>query len=148
MNKINLQYNNKTKDFVDVVVKELAKRLSQAEVITDKNKYATDGVVWHLCSAKDNLPDGIVWQFNDLAMRCGVYDNEYFLQVDEGVYNRLEYEKFVQQAESLGLDFGVGKYWLMLQLTFPLEFWSLSKRQNIAAKIRRQQFRFLTVVCL
>lgn len=98
MSKINLQYNNKTKNYVQAVARELARRLPQTEIITDKNKYTVDGVVWHLCSAKDNLPADIVWQFNDLSMRCGVHNKEYFLQVDDGVYNRMEYEKFVQQA--------------------------------------------------
>lgn len=142
--KIELQFDKKTKNFSEIVIKELKLLQPDVEIVT-----AGEGDnVWHLFGEKSKISDDVKLIFDNLGMCCGVKGQDYFLKIDGEVYNRLQYEEFIKLAKRYGIKLGASRYWLLVQLTFPFNFWSLTKQQSIIAKIRRQQYRLLTAICL
>lgn len=83
--------------------------------------------------------------FDELAMQVVKKDGEYHLVVLKSRYDRLEYEKFLQMCKEKGVPVG-SNVWTTMQLTFPMEFWSLTKQNSIMNKIAKQQFLFLATV--
>jgi len=83
--------------------------------------------------------------FADLSMQIVKQHDEYYLVVLKSKYDRLEYEKFLALCKNKGVDVG-SNMWTTMQLTFPMEFWSMTKQQSIMNKIARQQFLFLATL--
>ena len=80
--------------------------------------------------------------FSDLKMQITKEEDTYYLAVLENKYDRVEYEKFLRLAKDRGIELG-SNLWLLMQLTFPMEFWSMTKQQSIQKKIALQQFQVL-----
>jgi len=118
--------NSKTVAFKEVVQKALGDRQGKVYLVVGKE---VEG---------EQL-------FADLSMQIVKQQEEYYLVVLKSQYDRLEYEKFLALCKDKGVNVG-SNMWTTMQLTFPMEFWSLTKQQSILNKIARQQFQFLATV--
>lgn len=118
--------NSKTAVFKDVVGKVLGSGSGRV----------------HLVTANEAEGEKI---FDELAMQVVRKEGEYYLVVLKSRYDRLEYEKFLQMCKEKAVPVG-SSMWTAMQLTFPMEFWSLTKQQSIMNKIAKQQFMFLATV--
>lgn len=147
MKKINLCCDKKNKYFFEIIFQEVKKYYSDDEFIQCE-KIDNDTIILQLLSDKKMIPADVDFLFNNLGMRCGISGKNYYMQIDEKIYNRFEYENFIKLAEENGIKFGIVKYILMFELTFPLSFWSLTKQKKIFQQIFQQQCQVLTAMLL
>lgn len=118
--------NSKTAAFKEVVQKAIGDKVRKV----------------YLLSGKEAEGEQL---FADLSMQIVKQHDEYYLVVLKSQYDRLEYEKFLALCKNKGVDVG-SNMWTTMQLTFPMEFWSMTKQQSIMNKIARQQFQFLATL--